>query len=209
LTKEAPTAAVASGIRRVPGSKPASDVVEVEWDWVVPIAETANAAALGINDNTSWCTANGTVPVTVTELWTDGSDDGGEGNGRTHSKTVSTRVVVVGGGCGNTGVSSSPWARVTDLRPGAQYHIAIGGSDPVRFRTAGGGTTFIPMYRVSEYTIEIDLLDNHNSASRQGQAAFLTSTNDNDFFKLAAAPITECVYPTVIARCLVFPLFRA
>ena len=46
------------------------------------------------------------------------------------------------------------------------------------------------MYRVSEYTYEIDFLENHNSASRQGQTAFLTSTNDNLFFQLSKSPVT-------------------
>ena len=55
-------------------------------------------------------------------------------------------------------------------------------------RTATQHTT---MYRVSEYINQVDFLDNHNSADFSGQVAFLTSTNDNLFFKLETWPVTE------------------
>eukprot|EP00729_Bicosta_minor_P009375 gene9375-21569_t len=81
-------------------------------------------------------------------------------------------------------------ANLEGLAPGSSYIVAVGDSDPVRFRTSGGKTQFTDMYRVSEYTYEIDFLENHNSASRQGQTAFLTSTNDNLFFQLSKSPVT-------------------
>jgi hypothetical protein len=67
-------------------------------------------------------------------------------------------------------------------------------SDAVVFRTGRVDTTFTAMYRVSEYTYDIDYLRNHDSADMKGSAAFLTSTNDNEFFQLRAAPVAEyCV----------------
>ena len=81
-------------------------------------------------------------------------------------------------------------ARVAGLQAGMEYMLRVSGSDPVRFRTSHPSTAFAELYRVSEYTTEVDFLDNHNSASKEAQIGFLTSTNDNDFFKLAASPVT-------------------
>eukprot|EP00658_Telonema_sp_P-2_P065533 TRINITY_DN5474_c0_g2_i2.p1 TRINITY_DN5474_c0_g2~~TRINITY_DN5474_c0_g2_i2.p1 ORF type:complete len:217 (-),score=29.76 TRINITY_DN5474_c0_g2_i2:138-788(-) len=68
-------------------------------------------------------------------------------------------------------------------------------SDPVLLRTQPAIGIFTDLYRVSEYTYEIDLLANHDSASASAQAGFLTATNDNDFFKLAKAPVTRyCIH---------------
>jgi hypothetical protein len=36
-------------------------------------------------------------------------------------------------------------------------------------------TKFTRMYRVSEFTYEVDFLANHNSASSEGQVAFLSN----------------------------------
>lgn len=67
-------------------------------------------------------------------------------------------------------------------------------SDAFTLRTGSRTTNFTTLYRVSEYINQVDFLDNHNSADFYGQAAFLTSTNDNLFFKLETWPITEyCV----------------
>ena len=44
------------------------------------------------------------------------------------------------------------------------------------------GLAYTEMYRVSEYTADLDFLDNHNSASSEAQAAFVTNTNDALFF---------------------------
>jgi len=67
-------------------------------------------------------------------------------------------------------------------------------SDPAMFRVLPPGAVPTPMYRVSEYTYEIDFLTNHNSADLEGQVAFLSSTNDNLFFQMTKSPITEyCV----------------
>lgn len=88
------------------------------------------------------------------------------------------------------------------LHPTSTYAAALlcgskGSSDlsPITIlRTASEGVLYTDMYRVSEYTYEVDLLRNHNSADFGGQAGFLTSTNDNDFFKLRFAPVTRyCV----------------
>eukprot|EP01062_Namystynia_karyoxenos_P030790 TRINITY_DN2290_c7_g1_i1.p2 TRINITY_DN2290_c7_g1~~TRINITY_DN2290_c7_g1_i1.p2 ORF type:complete len:384 (+),score=112.51 TRINITY_DN2290_c7_g1_i1:74-1225(+) len=56
------------------------------------------------------------------------------------------------------------------------------------------GVRHTRMWRVSENTYEIDLLSNHNAADYAAQVAFLTGANDNLFFELSRAPVTEyCV----------------
>ena len=87
---------------------------------------------------------------------------------------------------------------VVGLEPGLEYELAVrvgdAVGDPVLFRTARVGAVYTEMFRVSEYTYEVDFLPNHNSASFEAQAAFLTSTNDNLFFQLARSPVTRyCV----------------
>jgi len=85
-------------------------------------------------------------------------------------------------------VSGSAYAVLSRLRG------EKGTSDAVLLRTLRSHVRYTEVYRVSEYTYEVDLLDNHDSASHDAQAGFLTSTNDNDFFKLEKAPVTRyCV----------------
>ena len=50
---------------------------------------------------------------------------------------------------------------------GREYYVRVGGSDAVMFRTSSPGTAFADMYRVSEYTTDIDFLENHNSVSHR------------------------------------------
>eukprot|EP00656_Telonema_subtile_P005400 TRINITY_DN12457_c0_g1_i1.p1 TRINITY_DN12457_c0_g1~~TRINITY_DN12457_c0_g1_i1.p1 ORF type:complete len:491 (-),score=60.27 TRINITY_DN12457_c0_g1_i1:271-1743(-) len=87
--------------------------------------------------------------------------------------------------------ADSTYAVVVRSQCSARVHT----SDPVILRTAPLEGTFTPLYRVSEYTYEIDLLANHDSASKDAQAGFLTGTNDNDFFKFAQAPVSlYCIH---------------
>jgi hypothetical protein len=50
----------------------------------------------------------------------------------------------------NTTTPATSQGRIEGLVPGSVYKIAVEGSDPVQFRTSGGGTQFTAMYRVSE-----------------------------------------------------------
>jgi hypothetical protein len=102
-------------------------------------------------------------------------------------------------------------ARIDGLQAGSTYAIAVrveGAtvSDSVVMRTAqhaGRSNTsvmYTTMYRVSEYTYDIDYLRNHDSADLAGSAGFLTSTNDNLFFQLALAPVTQyCVQHVAVS----------
>eukprot|EP00301_Raphidiophrys_heterophryoidea_P027803 c9830_g1_i1.p1 GENE.c9830_g1_i1~~c9830_g1_i1.p1 ORF type:complete len:409 (+),score=95.35 c9830_g1_i1:42-1268(+) len=64
-------------------------------------------------------------------------------------------------------------------------------SDIIRVRTQMPGTIHTVMQRISEYTEQIDFLDNHDSSSSAALAAFITNTlGDNDFIALTS-PITE------------------
>eukprot|EP00038_Savillea_parva_P028707 m.66612 g.66612 ORF g.66612 m.66612 type:complete len:300 (+) comp8371_c0_seq2:191-1090(+) len=62
-------------------------------------------------------------------------------------------------------------------------------SDPERFEVLAPSVIPTPIYRVSEYTYDVDFLTNHNSADLEGQVAFLTSTNDNLFFQMSKSPV--------------------
>jgi hypothetical protein len=74
--------------------------------------------------------------------------------------------------------------------------VALVASDVLIARTAPTGHNFTEMYRVSEYIADFDFLPNHDSASFEAASAFLTNTNDNDFFNLSKSspPVTKyCV----------------
>ena len=58
----------------------------------------------------------------------------------------------------------------------------MGNSDPVPFRTAAEqsagtslNTTFTTMYRIAEFSTELDFLANHDSASLNGMPAYLSN----------------------------------
>ena len=52
-------------------------------------------------------------------------------------------------------------------------------------------TKFMYVYRVSEYTDEVDFLTNHNSASEAGQAGFLTNTDSSLFFSFNTTAVSR------------------
>jgi hypothetical protein len=66
--------------------------------------------------------------------------------------------------------------------------------DGVATAAAASRTKFMYVYRVSEYTDEVDFLTNHNSASEAGQAGFLTNTDSSLFFSFNTTAISRyCV----------------
>ena len=59
---------------------------------------------------------------------------------------------------------------------------------------ARNGSSFMYLFRVSEYTDEVDFLENHNSASAGAQAGFLTNTNSGLFFNFTRTAVSRyCV----------------
>jgi hypothetical protein len=61
-------------------------------------------------------------------------------------------------------------------------------------RGAGGRSQFTRMFRVSEFTYDVDFLPNHNSADLDGQVAFLSSGAPDGVPEFSQLPITEyCV----------------
>jgi hypothetical protein len=50
---------------------------------------------------------------------------------------------------------------------------------------------FMYVYRVSEYTDDVDFLTNHNSASEAGQAGFLTNTDSSLFFSFNTTAVSR------------------
>ena len=57
------------------------------------------------------------------------------------------------------------------LAPGATYEVVVRDqatgevSDPLRMRTSSVGAVHVSAYRISEYTMEVDFLENHDAAS--------------------------------------------
>ncbi|EDQ84574.1 uncharacterized protein MONBRDRAFT_30128, partial [Monosiga brevicollis MX1] len=92
------------------------------------------------------------------------------------------------------GIARSGVIEIPQLEPASLYLLAADGYQ-VLARTAAPGVTFLSVYRVSEYTTEVDYLANHNSAGLAAQAAFLTNTNSALFFNVSLnPPVTEyCV----------------
>ena len=84
---------------------------------------------------------------------------------------------------------------LVSLNSGDTYFVSVDGSEEIKFKTTPDGVTYTEMYRVSEYIYEVDFLPNHNSADLEGQVAFLTTNNNNDFFnKFNEVPISRyCV----------------
>jgi hypothetical protein len=82
--------------------------------------------------------------------------------------------------------------QLSNLKAGSAYSLRVVDgtrlSDPFYFQTPALNSTFTTVYRVSEYTNEVDLLVNHDSASLEGQAAFLTNTNSALFFNVSLNP---------------------
>ena len=70
-----------------------------------------------------------------------------------------------------------------------------------------GGTKFMWVYRVSEYTDDVDFLTNHNSASEAGQAGFLTNTDSSLFFSFNNTAV--CLSVCSLSLCLSAPLCRS
>ena len=62
-------------------------------------------------------------------------------------------------------------------RPSALGMALAGAATVAVAQTAASQSAFMYLYRVSEYTDEVDFLSNHNSASEGGQAGFLTNTD--------------------------------
>jgi hypothetical protein len=71
-------------------------------------------------------------------------------------------------------------AQLQGLAPGSAFAVVVarsggGGatSDPVVFRTAATGVKYTTMTRVSEFTNNVDFLDNHDSATSPALAALM------------------------------------
>lgn len=174
---------------RYHGSKPAVDHIAVSWSWPTRNDRTCvNKAMLyrKVQATRSTKSKNQREPWNVHKL--DNSHDFLPSESTTksslaHVPTNTSRVATV----------------VYGLESASTYEIVIRGcngelSDPEIFQTSAVNISYSEMYRVSEYLYEVDFLANHNSADLDGQTAFLTSTNDNDFFKLALSPVTRyCV----------------
>eukprot|EP00755_Sulcionema_specki_P035359 Sspe_Gene.21737::Locus_8176_Transcript_1_1_Confidence_1.000_Length_1423::g.21737::m.21737 len=74
--------------------------------------------------------------------------------------------------------AASPHSHTFDhLTPATSFDIAVrtGGmtSDPVVFRTAVPGKNYTTMYRLSEFSFDVDFLENHNSASIEAMPLYL------------------------------------
>ena len=68
------------------------------------------------------------------------------------------------------------------------------GPAPQRAASANSSSRFMYLYRVSEYTDEVDFLANHNSASEGAQAGFLTNTDSSLFFNFNTTAVSRyCV----------------
>ena len=92
------------------------------------------------------------------------------------------------------------WRRFSGMVPGSTYVVTIKAgsmrSDPYVIRTLPQGRNFTELFRISEYTVDFDFLANHDSASLEASSAFLTNTNDDNFFNLnvSSPPVTKyCV----------------
>lgn len=64
------------------------------------------------------------------------------------------------------------------LQPGAAYRVTVGTADPLVVWTAAPGLVHTEVFRVSEGTDQIDLLENHNSGDLLGETAFLTDSSN-------------------------------
>lgn len=141
-------------VRRLGGPHPGK--VAVEWE----VSAAANGGGGGANAMVSWTTVS---PF-----------GGAEGQ-------VAEGQMAVPAGAGRR-------ATITGLAPGTSHWVWVtttaggGGlvsSDPVRLETApGAGVASTEVYRVSEGTHEIDLLENHNSGDLLGESAFLTDSGN-------------------------------
>lgn len=67
---------------------------------------------------------------------------------------------------------------LNNLSPGTRYYISVDGHHPIRFNTKPIDIEFLEVFRVSEETSDIDLLENHNSGDIVGEAAFLTDSGN-------------------------------
>ena len=84
---------------------------------------------------------------------------------------------------------STYWARLVRAVNGSMVHRG----EATRHRTARRGATYTQVYRVSEYTRQVDFLDNHNSGSLMGEALFLSNDNDEDFYAVSSPVTRYCI----------------
>jgi hypothetical protein len=119
-----------------------------------------------------------------------------------HGEAARPAAEVALAGCeGDTGLAPPPVPPppppMPGLAPGSTYVVrvlqgatleAAQASDPTVARTLENGTRGLLVYRVSEYTNQLDFLENHDSASLEAQAAFLTDTNSGLFFNVSEDP---------------------
>ncbi|KAK3249463.1 hypothetical protein CYMTET_41108 [Cymbomonas tetramitiformis] len=98
-----------------------------------------------------------------------------------------------------TDVGTSVSAVLDNLQPGSTYLVKIVPtcnsveSEVFRFRTARIGARYTSMYRVSEYTQEVDFLENHDSADLNGEGLFLSNDNSGLFFTNSSPVSKYCV----------------
>jgi hypothetical protein len=82
------------------------------------------------------------------------------------------------GGTTTIAAQDEPTLQIVGLAPASTYLVTVGASDAVRLRTSAAGIVHTEVFRVSEGTHDIDLLENHNSGDRLGEASFLTDSSN-------------------------------
>eukprot|EP00038_Savillea_parva_P013195 m.209471 g.209471 ORF g.209471 m.209471 type:complete len:623 (+) comp24609_c0_seq1:116-1984(+) len=101
-----------------------------------------------------------TPNTSMSTTWGDGRQDDAALHGRQRARASAGQV------------------RLDGLMAGSRYRVTVGGSDPILVHTSPPGVVYTEVYRVSEGTHEIDLLENHNSGDVMGEAAFLTDSSN-------------------------------
>eukprot|EP01052_Picozoa_sp_SAG31_P008193 SAG31_NODE_407_length_16049_cov_46.312915_17_plen_419_part_00 len=86
-----------------------------------------------------------------------------------------------------------PYGEAFPCRAGEVNFDAVG-APGLPSKSKSNHSEFMYLYRVSEYTDDVDFLPNHNSASLGGQAGFLTNTDSSLFFNFNTTAISRyCV----------------